>query len=165
MQVKIHSATGLITNSSTVIFTYSDSCVDAIKPLVNEILKLSGDEHKCDDIFSLVITLEDSSEYFTWLSREKTNHDGVPQAVLDASSVGREYFRSLLSDIKTGKADKPDWFLRMEEDLANNYWDYDMDWRPATVLHVNAKNPKYDDLARLVVEFLYSTEHDGGRQG
>lgn len=42
MKLKIHSGVDLITNSSTVIFTYSEGSLSALKDLVDEMLKTFG---------------------------------------------------------------------------------------------------------------------------
>lgn len=51
-KIKIHSATDLITNSSTVIFTYSDSSPDALKEMINEFFKAFNINKQCDDILN-----------------------------------------------------------------------------------------------------------------
>ena len=51
IKIKLHSSVDLITNSSTVIFTYSDGSLAAVKELVNEMLKVFGKEETFDDIF------------------------------------------------------------------------------------------------------------------
>ena len=50
-KIKLHSSVDLITNSSTVIFTYSEGSLPAVKELVNEMLKVFGKEETFDDIF------------------------------------------------------------------------------------------------------------------
>lgn len=49
--IKLHSAVDLITNSSTVIFTYQDGSLNPVKEMVNEMLKTFGSELTFDDIF------------------------------------------------------------------------------------------------------------------
>lgn len=51
IKIKLHSSVDLITNSSTVIFTYSEGSLQAVKDLVNEILKVFEKEETFDDIF------------------------------------------------------------------------------------------------------------------
>ena len=50
-KIKLHSSVDLITNSSTVIFTYSNGSLSAVKELVNEMLKVFGKKETFDDIF------------------------------------------------------------------------------------------------------------------
>jgi hypothetical protein len=50
-KIKVHSAVDLITNSSTVIYTYSEGSLEAVKGLVNEMLKVFGIEETFDNIF------------------------------------------------------------------------------------------------------------------
>ncbi len=65
IKCKFHSIVDVITNSSTVIFTYQNS-VSASKELVAEILKMSGSSLSPDDVFY----------YGTFLDEDE--YDGCP---------------------------------------------------------------------------------------
>ena len=62
IKIKLHSSVDLITNSSTVIFTYSDGSLSAVKDLVNEMLKVFGREETFDDIFYAQVLPDDYNE-------------------------------------------------------------------------------------------------------
>ena len=62
IKIKLHSSVDLITNSSTVIFTYSDGSLAAVKELVNEMLKVFGKEKTFDDIFYAQVLPDEYNE-------------------------------------------------------------------------------------------------------
>lgn len=62
IKIKLHSSVDLITNSSTVIFTYSGGSLSAVKELVNEMLKVFGKEETFDDIFWAKVLPDDYDE-------------------------------------------------------------------------------------------------------
>lgn len=62
-KIKLHSVVDLITNSSTVIFTYSEGSLQAVKDLVNEMLKVFERKETFDDIFYAQILPDEYSEY------------------------------------------------------------------------------------------------------
>jgi len=55
IKIKLHSITDLITNSSTVIFTYSKGCVEPLKEMFAEIAKTFGITKSFDEMFDIVI--------------------------------------------------------------------------------------------------------------
>ena len=62
IKIKLHSSVDLITNSSTVIFTYSEGSLSAVKDLVNEMLKVFGREETFDDIFYAQVLPDEYNE-------------------------------------------------------------------------------------------------------
>jgi hypothetical protein len=55
--MRIHSIVGIITNSSTIIYSIlSDSAVKSFKKVVDEILKQAGSDKTCDDVFNVAVT-------------------------------------------------------------------------------------------------------------
>ena len=124
MEIRIHSVTDLITNSSTTIYTNSLGSIGACKEMIDEFFKVLGVDKKCDDVFNLVVTMEDTYIY------EDLNND---------------FSDELLNDVRTGKVEKPKWMIDAERSADIN-----------TYLHVTAKSPEYEKLAKLVKTFLYS---------
>jgi len=59
VKVNIHSMVDVITNSSTVIYTWASGGIDQVKELVNVILKASGSEKKVEDLFFIEERLTD----------------------------------------------------------------------------------------------------------
>jgi hypothetical protein len=51
IKIKIHSVVDVITNSSTVIYTYQDGSEKPVRELIEEIFKLSNITENIDDVF------------------------------------------------------------------------------------------------------------------
>lgn len=52
--LKVHSEVGLITNSSTVVYTWATrGTLKATRELINGILKIAGSDKTCDDLFDM----------------------------------------------------------------------------------------------------------------
>jgi hypothetical protein len=152
--INIHSLTDLITNSSTVIYTYSDNSVKALEGLVNEFFKMLGVNKKCKDVFTMEVRV-DYDELIDYI--EYCEEEYIPEEFLEYAAL-----RKLVEDISSGKTQKPAWFKKVEK----SYKDCDAGYyKPSTTLYVMAKEPEYEKLAKLVTEFLYSTKHEAGRDG
>ena len=139
MKLCIHSITDLITNSSTTIYTYSDASPQACREMIDSIFESFGMPHKCDDIFNLVLLLDQDYRYEYWLKRE-------------GHIIGGD-LDELIKNIKAGKVEKPSWMVTAEEDN---------DESGGTTLHISAKNPNFDHLAKKIYNFLYSTNAEEG---
>jgi hypothetical protein len=155
IKIKIHSATDLITNSSTVIFTYSGSSEGALKTMIDEIFKTFGVNKTCDEVFDTVVLCESSepySEYFASLSEEG---DTYPEGFGADTDVDQLY-----RDVEAGKTPKPQWFNDVEE--KEDSWSY---YTPSTYLCIIPKQEEYKKLGELINAFLYSTDHEATRDG
>jgi len=151
MIINFHSITDLITNSSTTIYTYSDSSPWACKEMIDEIFKVLGVDKKCDDVFTLTVLLDCGGGYDyyqEWLDRNsqkyKTNN-----------------IEDVIEDVLHGKIEKPEWMIEAENGENN------CDWGRLCAdrrLHVVAKSPEFENLSKLIVKFLYSNEHEAVRE-
>ena len=63
VKFKMHSMVDVITNSSTVIYTYQDGCLNPAKELINEVLKLEGSDKNADDLFEFEVSSEGHNDY------------------------------------------------------------------------------------------------------
>lgn len=143
IKIKLHSSVDLITNSSTVIFTYSGGSLQAVKDLVNEMLKVFGETKTFDDLFFAGVFAKD-----TYIYKE---FEGFPEGTdLD----------KLIEDILTGKEEKPKWMIEAEE--SDSCCDY---YSPSSTLYLTAKDEKYSELANKLLKYLYSTDHEATRDG
>ena len=95
LKLKVHSVVSLITNSSTELYTFYDGCIEPLKELIDEFLKLSGVDKKCDDLFVINVFLNDFDDYGEF----------IPDDV-----------DSLIDDIQEGKVEKPQWMFDREEE-------------------------------------------------
>lgn len=160
--IKLHSVVDLITNSSTVIFTYQDSVTET-KALVSEILKLSGDaESSPDDVFWYGVFCE-SDEYLERLreiedvpERGNNPHEyGTPSYKLFEKKE-EDWLRDVQLSIMKGEISQPDWMITIEDG-------YEGVPLP-TYLHLVAKEQKYEALSDKIRELLSSTEYEEGPQ-
>jgi hypothetical protein len=156
-KVKIHSVIDLMTNSSTTVYTYSDHSAKAFEELADEILKTMGLTERCHDIFNVSVQVDQDglADYIS--DQIYDDPEGVPEEYRI-----QPYWKTiqlLQDDIRAGKVEKPDWYKSFEEQYSEheNYSGY----TPQTFLEVSAKDPKYDGIAKLMVDFLYSTSHEG----
>jgi hypothetical protein len=149
LKIKLHSSVDLITNSSTVIFTYSGGSIKAVKDLVNEMLKVFGMEDKTfDDIFYAATFLEEDYEYME-------NNDSFPNDIGDEV----EYLKTIKIQVLKGEIEKPDW---MKDAESKSTWS---GYNPSDTLEILTKDEKYDELANKLLKYLYSTDHEATRDG
>ena len=92
IKIKLHSSVDLITNSSTVIFTYSEGSLSAVKVLVNEMLKTFESDLTFDDIFWAQV---------------------LPDGYNDDIELPENYEELEVQYIK-GEIDKPEWMVNCE---------------------------------------------------
>jgi len=144
MKIPIHSTTDLITNSSTVIFTYSESSESAVVQMIDEVFAAFDIDKKCEDVFDTVV-LTDKYRY----------GEGAPEGFFLSDQ--------LYDDVLAGKTPKPDWFNDVEsfpDHIDQGSYDY---YSPSTYLHLIPKKEEYKKLATLIKKFLYSTDHEATR--
>ena len=158
MKVRLHSMTDLITNSSTVIYTYSDASLDACRNMIDEIFRVSGVDKKCDDVFSLSVALENNDRYHD--AAAEMEQEDLPVELRGLSY--RDMDKALdayLDQIALGKVEKPEWMVAAEGGSGG------YDYKPSTNLNIVAKAPEYEKLTELVHKFLYSTSHESSYDG
>lgn len=159
LKFKFHSIVDLITNSSTVIFTYQNSIKEA-KELIAEILKLSGSDKTPDDVFYYGVFCG-SDEYLDDI--EDTLDDEVPDDLPSdvdwkrENELREEWINSLISKIIKEEIKKPDWMEKCE----TNYDDYHY----STYLYLIPKDDKYNELGDKIRKLLGSVSGDGYRDG
>ena len=153
IKIKLHSVTDLITNSSTVIFTYSGGTIQPLKDMINEILKTFNIDKTCDELFDAVILNDDSDTYSEWI--EECNNGKYPKGVDENTDIEK-----LWNDVLAGKVPKPDWFKEVEEsEMRCEYY------TPSTFLYLIPKEEQYRKIGNLIKTFLYSTDHEATRDG
>ena len=153
IKIKLHSFTDLITNSSTVIFTYSDGSEVALKEMVEEFFKSFGVDKKFDEVFKTVVLCDDSYRYSEYL--DKFDDEDYPEGITKDTDIDQLY-----RDVASGKVEKPEWFNTVEEE--ENDYDY---FAPSTDLYIIPLSTEYEPLAKAIRGFLYSTSHEATRDG
>lgn len=83
MIFKLQSLNDVVTNSSMEVYQEATQyTVDAVKDIINVILKISGSDKSCDDLFTVSINYEDMLEsYF--------------EDILDKSDIDEEYLGTI----------------------------------------------------------------------
>lgn len=136
-KLKLHSSVDLITNSSTVIFTYSSGSIEKVKELVNEMLKVFGHEDKSfDDLFWAKVIPEDYADY-----------NEVP-----------DNYKELEIQYIKGEIEEPEWIR------GGDYGDYG-DYDCSNYLVIIPKDENYKKLAEKLISYLYSTDHEASYDG
>ena len=179
--INVHSQTDLITNSSTTIYTFSENSPKAMKEMVNEFFKAFGIDHKCEDIFSMVVLseyiddmLEDYIRNICEFDEDEDDNDDTPlydeedtdsdSGEISASDIPKKYrnpktmskeLDKLVKNIKSGKEEAPDWFSKIVDDMSDRD-----NPNGGTIMYITAKDPKHNKLAKAVSDFLYSTESE-----
>ena len=153
LKFKIHSIVDLITNSSTVIFTYQDSVGEA-KELVNEMLKLSGVEDKnADDIFYYGVFCA-SRRYLD--SEDLPSNCPTDKDWSTKNELQVEWLETIILSIMKNEIEEPEWMMDCEK--GNGY-----EWDPDTYLCLVPKEEKYEKFGDKIKSLLGSVSADGGR--
>jgi len=142
--INIHSTVNLITNSSTVIFTYQENSLNALKNLVNEMIRVfdPNSDISFDDLFYANVFAENMDVY-------------------DGHSEIESYddIRNLIEQILTNQIEKPKWMTDAEKERNG---DGDL---PDTILHLKPKDEKHQELANRLLRYLNSADHEASYQG
>src|SRR5208283_2577873 len=148
LKIKLHSIVDLITNSSTVIFTYSEGALQSVKNLLNEMIKtfnIKDSNEKlltADELFYFGVFLSDDRDDYINYWRE--NVAGINEDEDDPKDMPN--IEQLIDDILTGKIEKPDWMINAEE--AKTHCDY---FRGDTYLFIKEKDEKYTELGNSLL--------------
>lgn len=153
-KIKLHSSVDLITNSSTVIFTYSEGSLQAVKDLVNEMLKVFNQNLTFDDLFYAGIFVGDDY-YFE--SEDFPQFEDIKD-YKEIEKLQREYLSNLKLQILKDEIEKPNWVIEVEK-LER------CDYPIGTYLELAVKDEKYSELANKLLKYLYSTDHEATRDG
>lgn len=92
MIFKLQSLNDVVTNSSMEVYQEATQyTVDAVKDIINVILKISGSDKSCDDLFTVSINYEDMLEsYF--------------EDILGKSDIDEEYL-GMIEEVRSRKDD------------------------------------------------------------
>lgn len=153
LKLQIHSLVGLITNSSSVIYTYQYSMEEA-KELIQEILKLSGVTIPVEELFSFGVFCD---KYGYLRIMRKLNIDELDDVLVAYVEEGK--IEELFERIAHGEIKRPEWFAEAESDDSGDYH------APSLYLWIFPKREEYVPLAEKLLAFLNSPDHEGGYDG
>ena len=167
IKFRMHSLVDVITNSSTVIYTYQDGSINPAKELINEMLSLSRITDKnADDIFYFGIFCED--DYYLDTLSDKDLDVEYPYKYYPNSGYGSperkqweegrtKWLENFQLSIMKGEIEKPQWMIDIEEDCDS--------WNPSSYLNIVPKDEKYAEFGNKISALLNSISADGGRDG
>lgn len=101
MKFRLQSLNDVVTNSSMEVYQEATQyTVDAVRDIINVILKIGGSDKSCDDLFTVSINYEDMLDsYF--------------DDCLDRSDIDEEYL-GMIEEIRSRKDDSG-WFISDSE--------------------------------------------------
>lgn len=71
--INIQSITDIVTNSSTEVFIrVKETAINTVKELINDLLKISGSTLQADDLFTIEILYDDSSDLMVTPKQDTT---------------------------------------------------------------------------------------------
>lgn len=71
--INIQSITDIVTNSSTEVFIrIKETAINTVKELINNLLKISGSTLQADDLFTIEILYDDSSDLMVTPKQDTT---------------------------------------------------------------------------------------------
>lgn len=158
MKLNFHSFVDVITNSSTVIYTYQSSAINAAKELLAEMLKFSGETKTVEELFSIEVFSDDAYSDYDYEYGDEKNEEKDPFKDMDYKEKDKA-IENIKSDILDGKIKKPQWMINAESNESYN------GYSPSCYLHIKAKDEKYDSIAKQMLKFLNSTDNEGGFDG
>jgi len=149
IKLNIHSIVDVITNSSTVIYTFQDSITEA-KELLQEILNLIGSGEKVDDLFYFDVFLSDVDYYVERMEDyfdDGENDEDFPKDWPEDWKEQRGYVERLQEKIMKGEIRQPNWMKSI----------YRSESSGSTSLHIIPKDDKHKTLVDKMLRFLNST--------
>lgn len=160
-KLNIHSVVDVITNSSTVIYTYCDGCVQPAKELIDAMLQAFDIEGSADDLFYFGV-FQDSVTYLDYFHE---NDDVEDPTITELKSVKgwkdeRELMESIFERIMKEEFEQPQWMTDCEE--SSDDWS---SYRKATSLYIIPKDAKHKPIADKIISLVNSVDADGGFDG
>lgn len=166
IKIRFHSIVDVITNSSTVIYTYQNSIKEA-KELVAEMLKLMGIDKSPDDVFYYGVFC-DNDAYFDAYENDELPEDcpkvteswsGNKELRDNQIAIQSKWFEDYKLLIIKGDKEKCEWMLNSEKDQYGDSFD------PDSYLNLIPKEEQYKVFGEKIKALLGSISADGGRDG
>jgi hypothetical protein len=167
IRIGFHSMVDVITNSSTTIFTYSGGAEKPAKELVNEFLKCMGSELTADEMFDIFV-MPNGWAIEIWVERigedDSDELNDLPDDLVKAIKDGgirdiNDCIKNVAVQISRSEIVQPSWFSSIFDAECG-------DWvKCGTDLYIQPKEEKYTELAKRLIDFLYSTNHEAVYNG
>jgi hypothetical protein len=113
-KIQIHSAIGLITNSSTEIFVHSEDSVEPAKELLRELLRIEDPTKILEDVFDIQIERDsnDLVDYFEYFLDEEIDEELYHKLGFRNNKVSLEECventKKYINDVSEGIINAPD---------------------------------------------------------
>lgn len=150
----IHSAVDVITNSSTVIYTYEWGCEEPVKRLIDEVLRLQGSDKKWSDVFCIGVFCSEND----YVGRIH-DWEELEDAPVDRSER-KDWVKSKIISVLKGEIDRPKWMTDAEKDD-----DAGEGCAPNSRLAILVKDVEYEKLAKHVKDVIFGVHADSRYEG
>lgn len=149
MIFKLQSLNDVVTNSSMEVYQEATQyTVDAVKDIINVILKISGSDKSCDDLFTVSINYEDMLESYFEDILDKSDIDEIHLDTIEEIRCRKDNTGHFISDSEAyAKLVK----IGLVGNMIPTIEEYTRDWRyPTTEVSIIPKGEaEHSDIAIL----------------
>ena len=152
--IVVQSYIDLITNSSTSVFQWASN-VEGVKDIINAVLKASGSNLTCDDLFDINshynINIYDAEEFYYDLACEKMKDDSKLEDLVNEYDTGYHKDSKILERIYEYLI--KNYNVKTLDEYAEEYNENSGDWMYSSSYVIEVKNPKnkkYEEALRMI---------------
>lgn len=160
--MKIQSYVDLITNSSTSVFTWADN-IEGVKEIINAVLKASGSNLTCDDLFDISISynvgLSDTNDYYIDIAKNILRDINDKKLSDLIELYEEEYSRRNWKELD--EIHKAIYNILVKnynektlDEWAEDFNNYSYDYKYSSSYVITAKNSKYQEYANTISYYL-----------
>lgn len=153
MKFKLQSLNDVVTNSSMEVYQEATQyTVNAVKDIINVILKISGSDKSCDDLFTVSINYEDMLESYFEDIRDKSYIDEEYLGMIEEIRSRKDNTGHFISDSEAyAELVKIGLVGNMIPTIEEYTRDFESDWRyPTTEVSIIPKGEaEHSDIAIL----------------
>lgn len=153
MIFKLQSLNDVVTNSSMEVYQEATQyTVDAVKDIINVILKISGSDKSCDDLFTVSINYKDMLESYFEDILDKSDIDEIHLDTIEEIRCRKDNTGHFISDSEAyAELVKIGLVGNMIPTIEEYTRDFESDWRyPTTEVSIIPKGEaEHSDIAIL----------------
>ena len=150
----VQSYIDLITNSSTSVFQWASN-IEGVKDIINAVLKASGSNLTCDDLFNINthynIDIYNAEEFYYDLACEKMKNDSELENLVNEYDMGYHKDSKILKKIYDYLIEN--YNVKTLDEYAEEYNENSGDWMYSSSYVIEVKNPKnkkYEEALRMI---------------
>lgn len=169
MKIYIQSYIDIITNSSTTVFTWAYN-INGVKEIINSVLKASGSNLTCDDLFDISISynveLGDTNDYYIDTAKNILRDINDKELSSLVELYEEEYSRRSwkeLDEIHEAIYNilVKNYNEKTLDEWAENFNNDSYDYKYSSSYVITAKNSKYQEYANTISSYLDNLfDHD-----